>query len=205
MSYWDSSFSRYGERGRRPEVGSKWTHPCSVGGKRCSRQIVLTYVPECNGRLRFDYVKSRKDAPDWGTISLMSWVLRRRNGRIKPVRAKTSPKERGPRKPTKKQMIQFCRDAAWATLKGAEGAWSFEFAAYRDEAHNHDARVAGGYGDSIAGDILEWSSLREYVAPGRVIDVFIYRRWNQHERELWDHCLITLPTERATYEAGGAA
>ena len=205
MSYWDSSFSRYGERGRRPEVGSNWTYTLTdqVSGKPCSRQIVLTYVPESNGRLRFDYVKSRKGAPDWGTISLMSWCRRRVRGLIKPVRAKTSPKERGPRKPTKGQMIQFCRDAVWEKM--GSGPWSFEFAAYRDEAHNQDAAVAGGYNDSIASDILEWSSLREYVAPGRVIDVFIYRRYGQYERQLWDHCLITLPTERAAYEAGGAA
>jgi hypothetical protein len=111
------------------------------------------------------------------------------------------------RKPTKKQMIQFCRDAVRATLEGEEGAWSFEFVTYRDEAHKHDAAdVTGlGYNDSIEGDFLEWPRLRECVVPGRVVDVFIYRRWDQYERELWDHCLITLPTERAAYEAGGAA
>jgi len=72
---------------------------------------------------------------------------------------------------TKKEMMAFVR----SKMTSSYGGTKFEFMIYKDMADKHRAAEAGDH-SCLNGDFSEWGELPKWLAPGRVVDVFVYYR-----------------------------
>jgi len=87
---------------------------------------------------------------------------------------------------TKKEMLAYVRREV---VKPHGGGARYEFHVYKDMADKQRAAEAGDYSALNGEDRTEWRDLRKWVAPGRVIDVFVYYSWG----DLDHNVVIELP------------
>ena len=85
----------------------------------------------------------------------------------------------------KHQLLEYLK----APLKNYGRCFRYEFHAYYNSEHFEKNR-----GDlaSIAGDFLPWREVPKYLAPGRVIDIYVYEKGP--DGNLDHNVVVTLPS-----------